>query len=117
VESSSLTLSAQSTVTDSKITQATNILKETLLILMKLAVPKMWTYVGLTDLRGLQDDIVYKETNLFSPLDVASPNLYLLKDDKLLALATSHSENLSNMSKSQIQGFQDIASSIEVKKT
>jgi len=113
VEASCLSLPKQKAVTtDSKMVQATLILKETI-TLMDLVVPAVWTYVGLTDLRDIQNDILYKEANLFSPI---SSNHYLLKEDKQLALTSIRSDNLSNLSESQVQGFKDVASSIGLAK-
>eukprot|EP00597_Dinobryon_sp_UTEXLB2267_P016204 CAMPEP_0201094934 /NCGR_PEP_ID=MMETSP0812-20130820/3440_1 /ASSEMBLY_ACC=CAM_ASM_000668 /TAXON_ID=98059 /ORGANISM="Dinobryon sp., Strain UTEXLB2267" /LENGTH=985 /DNA_ID=CAMNT_0047347975 /DNA_START=29 /DNA_END=2986 /DNA_ORIENTATION=+ len=111
VEVSCLTLPTQkATESDSKLVQTTTILKETL-NLMDFVIPAAWRYVGLTDLRDLQSDIIYKETSLFSSIN---SNHYLLKEDKILALTSMGSENISNLSESQIQGFKDVASGIEI---
>jgi len=99
VQSSRLTLPVQNAVTrGSNILQATTILKEVLTFL-DLVVPPQWLFIGLSDLQKLQENIKYKERELFTPIDVASPNHFLLKEDMQLALT--------------IQGFKDVALSIE----
>jgi len=97
----------------SEISQASEVLKDTL-HLIKLVVPDVWKFEGLTNLQECTSDIMYKERDLFAQMDDASStDSFVLKEDKLLALATSSFGDLTNLKESQINGFKDVGSKIE----
>jgi hypothetical protein len=75
--------------------------------LVKLRCPSRWVFDGLRFPRDFAGDILFKESQLFVPLDDASDNIYVLKEDHSQALA-SRIRDISNLTSSTVDGIASI---------
>ena len=94
---------------DSEFMEASEILKTVLFHLIEVDVKK-YEYVGLQNMREIQDDIKSKEMELFRPIDDLPAAHYVLKSSMISASVKNHIQELKcNVNK----GFSEIGRTLE----
>jgi len=115
VESSAIPLPAEkhpSDDPDSEFLDASEILKTALSLLIEVDVKK-YEYVGLRNMRELEDNIKSKEMEFFAPFDDLPTAQFVLKSSMTSVMSSCVSEHIKELKYNQIMGFSEIGSKLE----
>jgi len=96
----------------STIVLASDILK-TALSYLQVVKLKPLEYIGLRDLRDLEDKIKHNEDKYFAPIDDSPTAHYILKSNMSLAVGAYISGHFKDLKNNLIQGFADIGKKVE----